>query len=310
MIHIVHHDDLDGECAAAVAMHFSDALRLGYRLIQKTYDSPLNVKDSKFKPDDVVYIVDYSIPPEALIALSEKVKKVIMIDHHKTTIERYEDFDYSGPGIIAIHLDESMAACELAYIKLSRKAESAQEAISWPAIKDRSGLPRFIRLLGDFDTYKFRFGNETRQFHWGMMARETRPDSYFWYDLMNDSIGIRQICSGGEIISRYQDIRDERDVLSRGFFAEWEGYKCFIFNGDRGGGKLKKAAPSADIWISFRLVNETTWEISLYSKAEAVGGVDVSKIAEKFWYNNVQGGGHPGASGFVCAYPPFLLKGE
>lgn len=308
MIHVIHHDDLDGQCAAAIVLHFTDALNNEYRLIEKTYDSPVKI-DSKFKEEDTVYIVDYSIAPDDLIALSKRVANVTMIDHHKTTIHRYEDFfekyHYDASDGIQIHLDDSMAACELTYLKLSRGKENPRENISWPAIRDRTRLPRWIQLLGDFDTYKFKFSYETRQFHWGMMARDTKPDSMFWYDLMSDTISLRQIRAEGEVIARYQNMQDERDVLARGFFVEWEMYNCFVFNGARGGGKLKNIAPKADIWISFRLVAENDYEVSLYS---ANGGVDVSEVAAKYWFNGVQGGGHPGASGFHCSYPPFLEK--
>jgi len=43
------------------------------------------------------------------------------------------------------------------------------------------------------------------------------------------------------------------------------------------------------------------WTVSLYSDK-----MDVSEIAKLYEYEGKRGGGHPGASGFQCSYPPFL----
>ena len=56
---------------------------------------PLN----KIEKDERVFIVDFSIEPEDMRELLKITKNVVWIDHHKTTIEKYQDFESCIPGI-------------------------------------------------------------------------------------------------------------------------------------------------------------------------------------------------------------------
>lgn len=85
MNHVIFHKDcMDGLASAFIAhcsfleaeeeaefypMHYSD--------VNNVYDIPLN-------EDDIVYILDFSLPEEMINELSCKVDHIYIIDHHKT----------------------------------------------------------------------------------------------------------------------------------------------------------------------------------------------------------------------------------
>ena len=86
---------------------------------------------------------------------------------------------------------------------------------------------------------------------------------------------------------------------------EFAGHRCYAVNGGRGSEPFEAVVPEAEAWIAFRYMpgagKRGWWTVSLYSDK-----IDVSEIAKQYEYNGKRGGGHRGASGFQCAYPPFL----
>lgn len=95
-----YHLDLDGKCAGYLVWHYAclgeeDEKPENFIKINYGMEFPLD----KIEKDERVFIVDFSIEPEDMRELLKITKNVVWIDHHKTTIEKYKDFESYIPGI-------------------------------------------------------------------------------------------------------------------------------------------------------------------------------------------------------------------
>jgi len=233
-------------------------------------------------PGEEVFIVDFSIEPEEMKRLLERTEKVVWIDHHKTAIAKYEGFDAEIPGIRSVQ----EAGCVLTW--------------RWMVENEDAIIPDYVKLIGDRDTWKWEHGDDTRFFHAGMMSHDTHPLEAIW-KMVQDRTGVGIVISDGRIIQRYKERVDQDRIREMGFWVQFEGHRCYAVNGLYSSEPFEVVEPDADIWLTFRYMPAGFWTVSLYSTK-----VDVSEIAKKFEYNGKRGGGHTGAAGFQCSYPPFL----
>jgi len=112
---------------------------------------------------------------------------------------------------------------------------------------------------------------------------------------------VDEIVTVGGYIERYKNATQQKTVREKGFYVDFHGHTAYVVNGERGSGPFQAVVPEAEIWITFSYMPGGFWTVSLYSDK-----LDVSAIAKEYKYEGKRGGGHPGASGFQCAYPPFL----
>ena len=85
-----YHNDADGKCAG-FWVHHRAYLEPDIEFIEISYEKPFPM--NTILPNEQIYIVDYSIMPNEMRELLKITKDVTWIDHHKTAIERYKDFD-------------------------------------------------------------------------------------------------------------------------------------------------------------------------------------------------------------------------
>lgn len=116
-----YHLDDDGKCAA-FWVYLSAGIYDGYE--NDSEFIPINYGMAfpfeKIRPNEQVYIVDYSIMPDEMRKLLEITKDVTWIDHHKSAIERYTDFEIPIRGIRY----DGVAGCMLTYCWLHHMTES------------------------------------------------------------------------------------------------------------------------------------------------------------------------------------------
>lgn len=261
-------------------------------------------------PGEQVWIVDYSIQPEEMERLLSITEKVTWIDHHKTAIEKYENFPHKIRGI----RKDGEAGCVLTWKYLHWYTSRGEGEIDTTK-KCPEGLevPRMIQLVGDRDIWKWEFGDETKHFFSGSGIHDTSPDSDFWLKCMEHEVNDlplpntgnrdarirgekfwKRLLRDGETIEKYK-AQIDRSINSIGFDCEFEGYKCFIINRPRcASNRLGDRIEKYDIVMPFYFDGKK-YTISLYSNK-----VDVSLIAKKYG-----GGGHKGAAGFQCKELPF-----
>lgn len=296
---IFYHKDLDGECAAHVIDGYERLPRLDKTFYPINYGMEFPMKD--IKPDEDVYILDYSIEPNEMSQLLDITKNVVWVDHHKSAIEKYEGYEQHINGIRAA----GRAGCVLAYDWLWGHHQESLELEPLPQVSTFSSFPPlYIKLIGDADIRGKEFLS-TGNFIAGLQAEKTHPSDLIWQDLKNDGDDAktyRRLCSDGQIIQRYKNITQQEYLLEHGFWTEFHGHRCYAVNGKFSSHPFEVVVPDAAIWLTFRFVGNY-WIVRLYSHK----GIDVSEIAKEHEYSGKKGGGHQEAAGFTCRNLPFEI---
>lgn len=312
-----YHNDNDGK-AAAFCVHAWVGLTDNIQPVFIAMDYGKAFPFESIRPGEQVWIVDYSIAPDDMRRLLKITSDVTWIDHHKTAIEKYANF----PERVAGFRCDGVAACVLAfqYIHWYSKRGSEPAYFNGPvpvsSLADAYPVPRVIEIVGDWDVWAFKHGEETRRFHAASGAFDTSPMSDFWWLCMNcdvdplpppntgnaeakrkgDSFWSDLQAKGAFLIDYHKRRHSElREAIA--FECEFEGHRCLAMNLAKtnseamGGDESFKRYP---ILIPF-FHDGNQFSVSLYSKT-----VDVSEIAKRHG-----GGGHKGASGFQCSELPF-----
>jgi len=268
-----HHSDADGRCAGAI-VYQSILAKENIEMIEVDYKDVIDI--NAIEPGELIYIVDFSFKPNVMQEILKKTKVIIWIDHHKTAME----YDY-GEALVGSR-DNAASGCEL----------------TWRYI-NHSKLPEGVALIGDYDTWTFKYGDRTKYFHIGIETHNTKPDSIFWEDLFKDNPKmIEDIIKEGITCDTYRTNLTAAYRKSFGFETEFAGYNCYALNlyklGSKAFGDKNK---KYDICLSF-VFDGNKWTVGLYSEK-----VDVGKLAQKYG-----GGGHTGAAGIICDSLPFHIK--
>lgn len=273
-----HGVDNDGKCAGAIVYKNN----LECEMIGINYNQEFPIKE--IKEHEKIYIVDFSIEPEVMKQLIAITSDVIWIDHHKTAIEKYGIYEGTIGGLRNI----TKSGCEL----------------TWEWFHLGEEVPEAVKLIGDRDTWAWKYGDKTKYFNDGIGLLDTNPKSNIWIDLISGNKeltnNLYQIIKDGKLISKYKKQSAKNFMDSWAYEMEFKGYTCVAINkGMCGSEAFGEDFKKYDICISF-IWDGICWAVSLYSQT-----VDVSEIAKTFEYKGKKGGGHKGASGFICTHLPF-----
>lgn len=287
-----YHNDADGRCAGYWVNDSAVITDLEYyqdepEFIEMSYEKPFPM--DKIRPNEQVYIVDYSISPDEMRELLKITADVTWIDHHKTAIDKYEGFEHDIRGIRF----DGVAACMLTYCYLNRMTDggTGEIAIFDPCMK--IGAPMFTRLIADWDVWDFEYGDHTRQFITAFNCYDFNPFSEEWGRL--DYRTTSMIMEGADMI-KFRDGWAKSYLERYGFETEFEGLKCFAVNLGNCNSEYFKSLPEGvyDAFMPFAF-NGEKYTVSMYSTS-----ADVSVICKKHG-----GGGHMKAAGFQCVELPF-----
>jgi len=315
---VFHHNDLDGRMSAAIIhgwvgikdppemVHVNEHGKaiLGAMFIEMDYAKP--IPWDKIKPNDQVWIVDFSFSPENMKKLFEITQDVTWIDHHVTAIEEFKNW----PGKIRGIRQGGTAACVLTwkYIHWWTARGEGEENFGL-GCKPGLEVPRAVAMIGDYDAWLHQIPDSTA-FYEGCKLLDSTPGSTdMWELLTGEAEGVfgdgtplpkRDVC--GPIIEKgkaaiaYRDAYCKDMCDSYGFESEIDGIKCWFTNiykfGSFGFADRMKKYPICAAGV----YNGERWTISLYSTT-----VDVSVVCK-----NHGGGGHTGAAGFVTKDFPFV----
>lgn len=280
-----YHDDMDGKCAGAIVHKF---FKVDNDYTKETGEEceflRINYKDEfpfdSIKPRESIVIVDFSLQKEGefqkLLGITDNV---IWIDHHKTAIEKHGDLNVRG-----VRRDGT-AGCELA----------------WEYFYPREITPPVVKLLGDYDVWAFKYGENTNKLQTGIRLYNTKPTSEDWSKWLNPDYYPTEELEKGEISLLYRNNYYAGLAKSWAFFAEFEGYKAVVCNAGSVSSQLfDSITEDFDIMMPF-VFDGKQWTVSIYSTKK---DIDVSEIAKKHG-----GGGHRGAAGFQCKELPFRIIG-
>lgn len=288
---ILHHNDADGRCAAHLIHANKDLLRGPFdimKFVEMTYEKPTPF--GMVWPNETVFIVDFSISPDDMRKLMQITNNVIWIDHHITAIQKYDNYDIDIPGIRY----SGIAGCMLTWCYLHKMTTPESLFAPHPFYPEMcDDAPMYVKLIADYDVWKFDYGEMTRKFITYVCGSDTNPTSDFWKEVQTKDLD--EMLALGETMLQYRDSW-AASYLNNGFEVEFEGHKCFALNLGNCNSEYFKALTKGkyEILIPFVFLGDV-FRVSLYSET-----VDVSEIAVKYG-----GGGHVKASGFQCTELPF-----
>jgi oligoribonuclease NrnB/cAMP/cGMP phosphodiesterase (DHH superfamily) len=270
-MHILHHNDSDGRLAAYIVARrsFQGPPPVDKDMfIEMTYDKP--VPFDKITKGASVWIVDFSISPEDMKKLLDITPNVTWIDHHKSAIERYKDWD--GPEIKGI-----------------REIGKSGCLLTWEYLHHTAPAPDWVAFVDDYDIWAFKYGDDTRNFYFGVMTEDVRPGpDCIWERLWDEEEYAYDIVNAGRAIRKFIS-NMYNDQLDHAYGITYDGLMCLVLNTpNRGSGVFGDMINSYDMCMSY-FWNGKQWQIGLYSIRD---DVDCSKQAMK-----LGGGGHKGAAG-------------
>jgi len=224
------------------------------------------------------------------------------LDHHFSAIESHPK------DILGFRMD-GVAACRLCWQWFIDPYPGENPAM-WAMpekdmyIFDQVDEPLAVRLVGKHDVWDHA-DPRAKTFQFGLNSREL--DATDWKILLDygdDSERlVKCLLADGALLQEYQKRTDAGIVTHKSWLLEWEGLKFLCLNTARFNSLTFEArdVPETghDALLGFSF-DGTKYTVSLYH-ANHRTDLDLSEIAKRHG-----GGGHRGACGFVCSWPPFL----
>jgi oligoribonuclease NrnB/cAMP/cGMP phosphodiesterase (DHH superfamily) len=301
----------DGFTAAWIASRF-----LGYdntTIIPMRYNVDYS-QEAKFLDglrERAVYIVDFSLEPKkGLMSVLASASSVVMLDHHKSAMEKLEAVDAFCAN--RIRYDEFIASCQSEYsmnIDETLEFEMLLDKLDIRLDNDMSGAglawdyfyktrpPKLVEHVEDRDLWKFRDEN-TRAFMMNLMSYPMKLDVYD--ELFRKTSSLPGYCDflaeGRAQLRLFNQYIDQLSSMPLKLLRlpGFEQFKGVVFNANAMftselGNRLAEKFDFALIWGFDNKNNDIV--VGLRSRAD--GDCDVSEIA-KCHFN---GGGHYAASG-------------
>lgn len=293
---IFYHNDMDGIVSAKIIL---DIMEIRTNISEKdffamdyTTEFPLDM----IEEGEEVFIVDYSIPVETMKQLQQLSKRVIWIDHHKSAIEQYKDYDKN---ILGLRVD-GIAGCILTWWYFyGRQVETENFLKDYPKNINsfyRKEIPEFVRLAGDWDVWEHLYGQKTKEF---AICFSTKIHTPFdeQLNMLNDERNLEWFLQTGKDMINFRDSWANIFMNRYGFETKINNYSAFLANlGNANSEFFGERIQDYDIIGSFCFDGEN-WTCSLYSNKAYI---DCANICKQYG-----GGGHKGAAGFVCKELPF-----
>lgn len=265
---VFYHDDLDGFTGAWAAWkkfkNTADYLPIHHD------NKPLDMLALNAEGKDI-YIIDYSFKPEETKNLVAVNNKVVLIDHHFTSVE------------------SAKIATESLY-----DTSHSGAYLAWKYFHPDKKIPKLVSYVEDYDIWNFKlsFTQELTLFlsskkfdfkTWEKMAREFEDESKR-----------KELIKQGEIMLAYKE-NLIAELLEKGEEVIFEGHRAFavnspVFESEIGHHVYEKRGMLAIIWSYRRKRGKPKLKVSLRSDKS----IDVSEIALKYG-----GGGHKSAAGFT-----------
>lgn len=273
----IHHLDLDGHSAGAVVA-FATQNYNPDDFFEWDYNAPIPV--DTFATGEKIYIVDCSFSETTvhyLESMMEKDCSVVLIDHHKTTLDLQELPQYAW-------------VKRLGGLRSNRRSGVY---LAWQYFYPDLPVPRFIQLISDFDAWTQELLPESDYFKLAMDMKDQTPTGDYFKLLFNsedDCTEIESCIAIGKVIKQYIDIDNIQYRDDWSFESRIDGHKALVVNKRSGSWIFGDRYNDYPVCCTF-VFDGLNYSYSVYSSHD---DVDCSAIAKKFG-----GGGHRGAAGFV-----------
>jgi uncharacterized protein len=265
-IFVLYHDDSDGFCSALAAY-----LRYGetatYKAVQYGQDFP----DIDLNQDSEVYIVDFSYKRDILDQVNQKVKKLQVIDHHKTA-------------------EAELRACRYAIFDM----EVSGAELSWKYFHPELPVPELFKVVGSRDLWKFDVEG-SKYFEYGIRSTGKSRSLKFWYEVYMNPDLYDELLKVGKVLYSNTESLTTSFVKSRKYkLIKYHGHRFAFYNQtsliSEQGSAFNQLCDDIDGTISYFFDKEGTVVFSFRSSDRS--GLDVSEIAK-----TLGGGGHKYAAG-------------
>jgi hypothetical protein len=307
---IIHHNDNDGYCSAAIVNSFlTDTNNIPNESDFCVYSHNLDFTPPEVSNGETVYIVDLSLDERIFNFIEYCVSNgahVIHIDHHQKTLdfieENHDRVDEVLSHIISFYeIGVSASLMTYAYSIMTPTQRLDPTNVNWHDgdngktiyIENRElTIPIAIRYVNDYDVWNWIYGDDTAYFELGLFMSPfvTKPYSDEWRNLINIEMMSVDILKNGSIVYKYR--KKLYDIaLNNGFITNYDNKTwCVINSSFSGTDVFGEFAHIFPVLCTTRF-NGEKWVYELRSSENSE--TNVNDIASKHG-----GGGHANAAGF------------
>jgi oligoribonuclease NrnB/cAMP/cGMP phosphodiesterase (DHH superfamily) len=304
---IYHHDDADGYAAAyIVGKYVKNELNTEPQYIEMNYNKKIDL--SIIDKDTKVYIVDYSIEPDVMINLLKITTDVIWLDHHKSAIEKYNDWnslieEATGVKKIKGIRLSGMCGATLSFLYINLKLEDTDKIDKNKELTDNekdtlakyflSVAPIWLRLVDCWDTW-YEVSPIFKDAEKLQIAIANCLSIDLFKKLDEEEDFLDELLETGKTYIEYRTQWAKEFMDKYGFDSNihYKDTVISLFVANLGNANSKYFGDKIDAYdaVCSYCFDGTRWNYSIYSNKE---NIDVSEIAKEFG-----GGGHKGAAGF------------
>ncbi|TKY44897.1 R106 protein [Spatholobus suberectus] len=314
---LYHYPCPDGAFAALAAhLYFKATSLLSPFFFPNTVYKPLSAEDLHLNEIGDLYLLDFVGPTGFVQEISTKVPRVIVLDHHKSALERLGNEASLGENVVKV-IDMERSGATIAFDYFKDKLLSPDGVVKHPSVLDEFEHVRQLFLyIEDGDLWRWRLPN-SKAFRSGLkdmnIEFDVRKNPSLFDQLL--SLDLDTIISKGILsLSHTQKLIDDclrksyEIALGNGAFGH-----CLAVNADTAlselrselghqlaikSQKMKLRGVGAVVYTVPELENDQRLKISLRS----VDDEDTTPISQEFG-----GGGHRNASSFMLIADEFEL---
>lgn len=327
---IIHHNDADGHCAAAIVSYEIAHDMEPKRFIEYSHGKMIDLKYEDINDNERVFIVDLALDKNIMFVIKKCLKKncsIVHIDHHaggKIFAENLQEYEKILYERVTTFYNDSVSGCLLTkiYAAMTDKEKVNPMDVPYDFTEDGSHfafypndsakmreylIPPAVRFINDQDTWQHKFG-DSKYFNLAYTLEDNSPEAdTFWPKLLydNDYSYVAAMISTGEAMNRYQE-KIYFQANRNGFEASINGYKGWIVNCPIGnsflfGNKYKEY----DFVCKYSFDGSIgKWRYALYSKNDSE--FDCGKVCRETFNGN----GHVHAAGGILDYNYFHRAGS
>lgn len=270
MIYVIYHAScLDGAAAKYIAWtKFKDNAQ--YLSCQYGQDFPIDIET--LTQEDEIYILDFSFSREILESLVLKVKKLLVLDHHKSAQEQLAGFDHA-----IFDMNESGAS------------------LTWMYFYPEEPIPLTIAHVKDRDLWQFKL--QGTKAICAYLYSENYQNNVIWENLINTNDIYFEARRAGEVLVKQVERACEAFINPKNpkyKIVEFLGHKAAFYNTTTLISEISEYLyTNLDIEMTLSYFISQEGKVCFSLRAPKHTELNVRKLAEVH-----QGGGHDKAAGF------------
>ncbi|XP_020221631.2 uncharacterized protein LOC109804248 isoform X2 [Cajanus cajan] len=157
---LYHYPCPDGAFAALAAhLYFKATSLFSPLFFPNTVFKPLSAEDLPLNEIDDLYLLDFVGPDGFVQEISTKVPRVIVLDHHKSALERLGNEASLGENVVKV-IDMERSGATIAFDYFKDKLLSPDAVVKHPSVLDEFDRVRqLFQYIEDGDLWRWRLQN-------------------------------------------------------------------------------------------------------------------------------------------------------